>query len=92
MLARSMAELQERARAMQGTATAAEWARLVAAASSPNGAKGISSSDVSAILQTARAAEPTVEELAKWMKLGEQLGGASWGGASGNGFGGSSPA
>jgi hypothetical protein len=91
-LARSVAELQGGARVTKGTATPDEWSRLVAAAASLDGTKGARSSDVAALLQAVRAATPTAEELAQWRQLGEQLGGASWGGASASGFGGSSPA
>lgn len=91
-LARSVGELQDRARALQDTVTPEEWSRIVAAAASPNGPNGGPSSDISVLLEAARAVRPTAEQLAKWKELGEHFGGASWGGASGRGFGGSSPA
>lgn len=80
-LARSVAELQEKAGAANGLDAA-----------SLRGPNEALSSEVFALLQAARTATPTAEDLAKWRKLGEQFGGASWGGASGSGFGGSSPA
>ena len=90
-LARSVAELQESARVMQATVTPDEWPRLVAAAASLKG-NAAPSSDVAALLQAARAATPTAEELAQWKQLGEQFGGSSWGDASASGFDASSPA
>jgi hypothetical protein len=90
-LARSVAELQESARVEQDRATPEKWARLVAAAALLHN-NGAPSSDVAALLQAARAATPTPEELAQWRQLGEQFGGASWGGASASGFGAGSPA
>ena len=77
-LAESVGELQESARVLEETASAS--------------ANGAGSPEVAALLQAARAATPTAEELAQWRQLGEELGGASWSGVSGNGFGGSSPA
>ena len=91
-LARSVAELQENARVLQATVTPDEWSRLVATAAARNGTNGATSPDVSTLLQGTHAPTPTGEELAQWKKVGEQLGGASWGGASATGFGGSSPA
>ncbi len=90
-LARSVAKLQKSAMAMPATTTPDEWTQLVVAAASRNG-NGASASDIAALLEAARATIPTAEELAQWKKLAEQFGGASWGGASGSGFGGSSPA
>lgn len=80
-LARSVAELQEKAGAANGLNEAS--------LPGPNGAPF---SDVFALLQAARTATPTAEDLAKWRQLGEQFGGSNWGGASGSGLGGSSPA
>ena len=77
----SVAELQESARVMQATVTPDEWPRLVAAAASLKG-NAAPSSDVAALLQAARAAIPTAEELAQWKQLVEQFGGSSWGDAS----------
>jgi hypothetical protein len=91
-LARAVAELQERACVTQGTITPDERSRLIAAAASLDGPNGAPSSDFSALLKSALAAPPTAEQLAQWKQLGEYFGGASWGGASGSGFGGSSPA
>ncbi len=90
-LARSVAELQERVRVTQGTVTPDEWSRLVSAAASLNGPNGSPSSDVSALLKSVLAAPPTAEQLAQWKQLGEHFG-SGWGGASGSGFGGGSPA
>jgi hypothetical protein len=90
-LARSVAELQERARVTQGI-TPDERSRLIAAAASLDGPNGVSSSDFSALLKSALAAPPTAEQLAQWKQLGEYFAGATWRGASGSGFGGSSPA
>ena len=90
-LARSVAELQARAGLTEDTVTPDEWSRLVAAAASLNG-NGAPASDIAALLEAARAATPTADELAQWRKLGEQFGGSSWGGASRSGVGGSSSA
>jgi hypothetical protein len=91
-LARSVAELQERARVTQGMITPDERSRLITAAASLDGPNGAPSSDFSALLKSALAAPPTAEQLAQWKQLGEYFAGATWGGASGSGFGGSSPA
>jgi hypothetical protein len=90
-LARSVADLQEKARVQQGTTTPDEWSRLADAAGSLQ-ASGASSSEVAALLQAARIAIPTAKELAEWKQLGEKIGGSSRSGASGSGLGGSSPA
>jgi hypothetical protein len=90
-LARSVAALQESGRVIPGGTTPDEWSRLVATAVSLNG-NGAPVADVVALLKAARATVPTAEELAQWRRLAEQFGGSSWGGASGSGFGGSSPA
>ncbi len=80
-LANSVAELQKKAQMRSGTVGFAI------------GSNGESSPDLSVLLQAARAARPpTAEEIAQWKRIGEELGGTSWGGASGSGFGGSSPA
>jgi hypothetical protein len=79
-LARSVAELQESASAIPSSAT------------SEGSTEDAPLSDVAALLQAARAAQPTAEDLAQWRKLGEEFGGSSWGGASGSGFGASSSA
>ncbi|MEO8439401.1 MAG: DUF4912 domain-containing protein [Spartobacteria bacterium] len=92
-LARSVAALQENARALQKTTTPEEWSRLTKAAGiSLNGKNGDHASDYSSLLESAKGAAPTADEIARWRQLGENLGGASWGGASHGGFGGSSPA
>lgn len=80
-LAKSVAELQEKAGATPG------------ANGSANGANRKPASDLSVLGQAARAAlPPTSAEIAQWKKLGEEFEGTSWGGASESGFGGSSPA
>ena len=56
-LARSVGELQDRARALQDTVTPEEWSRIVAAAASPNGPNGGPSSDISALLEAARTVD-----------------------------------
>ena len=90
-LARFVAELQARAGVTEDTVTPDEWSRLVAAAASLNG-NGAPASDIAALLEAARAATPTADELEQWRKLGEQFGGSSWAGASGSSLGGRSPA
>jgi hypothetical protein len=90
-LARSVAELQARAGVTEDTVTPGEWSRLVAAAASLNGNEA-PASDIAALLEAARAASPTADELEQWRKLGEQFGGSSWGGASGSSAGGHSSA
>jgi hypothetical protein len=78
-LARSVAELQKNAQALQDALQGGER----------NGADA----ELAALLETARRGDaPTAEQLAQWKQLGERFGGASWSGASGSGFGGSSPA
>ncbi len=79
-LARTVASLQESARIEPG------------AGQSSNRANGSAGADFRALAQGFETAAPTPEEQARWAKLSEELGGSSWGGASGSGFGGSSPA
>jgi hypothetical protein len=86
-----VAELQARAGVTEDTVTPDEWSRLVAAAASLNG-NGAPASDIGALLEAARSANPTADELEQWKKLGEQFGGSSWGGASGSSVVGRSPA
>ncbi len=80
-LAKSVAQFQEKAGATPGTNGSA------------NGASATAASDLNALEQAARAVPPpTAAEIAQWKKLGEEFQGTRWGGASGGGFGGSSPA
>jgi hypothetical protein len=76
-LARSVAELQENAQALQDALNGGD----------------ATDTELGALLKTAlRGDAPTADQLAQWKQLGKRFGGASWGGASGSGFGGSSPA
>ncbi len=80
-LAHTVAGLQERAGAAGGNGQAR------------NGrSKGMPASELAALLQAPENAAPTPEQRAQWANLAEELGSSSWGGASGSGFGGSSPA
>ena len=91
-LAEQVGRLQEEARVLRSM-SGADWDRMVAAAAGPsNGHHG--HSDLKTLLEgNGKAAEPpTAEELAQWQRLGEQLGGSSWGGASDQTLGGSSAA
>jgi hypothetical protein len=90
-LARAIAEWQKRAHVIQTKVILQEWSRFIAAAASMNG-NGATAAEISALLQTPSCAEPAAEELARWSELGEQFGGSNRDGASGSGFGGSSPA
>jgi hypothetical protein len=72
-LARSVAELQESARATDGGRAAVSL--------SSNGA---SLGEFAALLRPPFEATPTAGELARWKQLGEQFGGSSWGEASRN--------
>ncbi len=80
-LAQSVAGLQEKAR------------RAGENGQSRNGANGApAASDLAALRETPDLPAPTPGERTQWMKLAEELGGSSWGGASESGLGGSSPA
>ncbi|HEY3664260.1 MAG TPA: DUF4912 domain-containing protein [Chthoniobacterales bacterium] len=79
-LARTVASLQESARA---TPDAVEPRKS---------ANGPAAADFRALAQAIETAAPTPEERARWAKLSEELDGSSWGGASESGLGGSSPA
>lgn len=83
-LARSVAELQESARAIEDATTADEWSRIAAIGAALNGSGG-PSSELAALLRPPRQATPTAEELVQWRQLGEEFGGSSPGGASGSG-------
>lgn len=78
-LAHSVAGLQEKAR------TAGENGQA------RNGANGAPAADLAALREAPDLPAPTPGERAQWMKLAEELGGSSWGGASESGLGGSSP-
>jgi hypothetical protein len=81
-LARSVAALQENAQALRDALNGANGGERIGA-----------DAELAALLETAlRGDAPTAEQLAQWKQLGERFGGASWGGASGTGYGGSSPA
>jgi len=76
-LACSVAELQENAQALEDALNDA--------------ARSGADTELAILLETAlRGEAPTAGQLAQWKQLGERFGGASWGGASGRGFGGSS--
>ena len=102
MLARSVAELQEKARELQGKMAPGDWSQLATKiATRLNGANGrrrngthpaALSELVETALRSPAPATPTAEEQARWQALREQYGGSSWGGASKSGFGGSSSA
>ncbi len=79
-LARTVAALQEKARAGGGNGQ------------SHPGSNGAPVSELQTLLQTPEPATPTTEERAQWSKLADELGGAPWGGASDGGLGGSNPA
>ncbi|MEO7167109.1 MAG: DUF4912 domain-containing protein [Spartobacteria bacterium] len=82
-LANSVAKLQEKARVSPDA---------IAPGSNGNGADA---AGLAALLQAAlKNPRPglTPDQRRQWRELGERLGGASWGGASENDFGGSSPA
>ncbi|CAN5581773.1 hypothetical protein BH20VER3_BH20VER3_12830 [soil metagenome] len=95
-LARSVAQMQESARAMPETAAPQKWARLISVIASVYKTNGAHSSDLAALLRAAQrnmpGATPTPDQLAQWRQLGESFGGASWGGASETGSGRSGPA
>jgi hypothetical protein len=76
-LACSVAELQENAQALEDALKGAARSGVDA--------------ELALLLETAlRGEAPTAGQLAQWKQLGERFGGASWCGASGRGFGGSS--
>ncbi|MGI8956656.1 MAG: DUF4912 domain-containing protein [Chthoniobacterales bacterium] len=79
-LASTVASLQESARLEPG------------AVQSSNCADGSAGVDFRALAQGFERAAPTFEEQMRWAKISEELGCSSWVGASGSGFGGSSPA
>ncbi len=79
-LAQTVAAFQEKARVSGGNGQAR------------NGSNGTAASDLAVLAQAPDPAAPTPAERAQWTNLAEELGGSSWGGASGSGFGGSSPA
>ncbi len=85
-LARSVAEMQERTRAMPEATRPQKWSQLLAAISSAYHTDGAHSSDLTALLQAAQRQPPpaptTPEQQERWRLLGETSGGASWGGAS----------
>ncbi len=98
LLARSVAELQETARALQPGTEPGDWSRLATKLNGANGTRmnGVHAAALSDLVEIALRSEspanPTAEELALWEKLRQHFGGSSWTGASHGGFGGSSPA
>lgn len=96
-LASSVSEFQERSRRLQETSPD-DWSRWVAGTTTNGGSRSRDhhAAAIAALLESARQAEtrtaPTAEQIAQWKELGERFGGSGWGGASYNGFGGSSPA
>ncbi|MBA3544044.1 MAG: DUF4912 domain-containing protein [Chthoniobacterales bacterium] len=96
-LASSVSQFQERSRLLQQTSPD-DWSRWVAGTTTNGGSRNGDhhAAAIAALLEAARQAEtrtaPTAEQIAQWKELGERFGGSSWGGASDNGFGGSSPA
>jgi hypothetical protein len=90
-LARSVAELQENARGLRTKIAPDELN-----GTNGNGTNGVDAADLSALVEMAllftAPTTPTAEELARWKEFGERYGGSSWGGASKDGFGKSSPA
>ena len=101
-LARSVAELQENARALQTKMAPGDWSQLateIAAklnGANRNGTKGARTAELSELVEIALRSEapavPTAEEFARWKELVERYGGSSWSGTSTGGFGRSSPA
>ena len=67
-----------------------EWSQLVAAAASRNG-NGASASDICRASEIGPAAPQQPRSSHNGRSWGNNLAGSSWGGASGSGFGGSSP-
>lgn len=102
-LARSVAHMQSKARALQASMSTEDWSQLVdsaeatANAESTFGLRGVRRAELEALLRTVKEdgtrQNPSPENLAGWRDLGERFGGSSWSGGSseGNGnFGGSS--
>jgi hypothetical protein len=99
-LAKSVAAMQGKTRALRQTMPASDWSKLVEAAANlvdaeaAFGLTGVSSSDFATFLQAEQRNEkniaPSHEMRERWRELGERFGGSSWGG--GGGFGGSSRA
>lgn len=79
-LARTVASLQEKARAGGGNGQ------------SHLGSNGAPISELQTLLQTPEPKARTPGERAQWSKLAEELGAAPWGSASDSGMGGGSPA
>ncbi|MGH7935405.1 MAG: DUF4912 domain-containing protein, partial [Chthoniobacterales bacterium] len=101
-LANTVAAIQEKTRILRQTMPPARWSKLVEVAANlveeeaAFGLSGVSSSDFATFLQAeqrnGKQIAPSPEMRERWKELGERFGGSSWSGASGNGFGGSSPA
>lgn len=91
-LSESVAGMQNKARTLQASMSAADWSKLVDAASdSVNagagfGLSGVSASELAALLRTVKCDRsehvPSPEQLARLRALSENVGGSSWGGAS----------